>query len=329
MLKLIAAYWQSQLVFVAAKLGIADVLVAGPLTAAEIAARVGADAVTLHRILRALASVGVFAKDSLERYRLTPLAQTLRSDHPESLRNFALMLVDKYNWDAWGALDHAVTTGGSAFEHVHGMLPFPFMQANPDKEAMFAASMASLSALENGAIARGYKFGKLRKIVDVGGAHGHLLASILRLHMRLRGVLFDQPQVIEAATKTGFVTATDVRDRCEARSGDFFVSVPAGADAYLLKYILHDWEDEKCVRILVSCREAMAEDGRVLVVDRILRGANRPDWGKLLDINMMVIPGGRERTKEEFRRLFALAGLRLKRVIRTASPLKILEGIAV
>jgi hypothetical protein len=208
------------------------------------------------------------------------------------------------------------------------MLPFPFMQAHPDKEAMFSASMASLSVLENGALARGYKFGKLRKIVDVGGAHGHLLASILRLHMRLRGVLFDQPQIIDAATKTGFITGVDVRDRCEAQSGDFFVSVPAGADAYILKYILHDWEDEECVRILVNCRKAMAEDGRVLVVDRVLRGANRPDWGKLLDINMMVVPGGRERTKEEFRRLFGRAGLRLKRVIRTASPLKILEGVA-
>jgi hypothetical protein len=327
MLKLIAAYWQSQLVFVAAKLGIADVLIAGPLTVEEIAKRVGAHVPTLRRIMRALASLGVFAKDSLDRYRLTPLAQTLRSDHPDSLRNFALMLVDTYNWDAWGALVHAVTTGESAFEHVHGMPPFPFMQAHPEKEKMFSASMASLSTLENGAVARAYKFGKLRTFVDVGGAHGHLLASILRIHARLRGVLFDQPQVIEAATQTGYITASDVRARCEARGGDFFASVPAGADAYVLKYILHDWDDGDCIRILANCRRAMNEDGRVLVVDRVLRGANRPDWSKLLDINMMVVSGGRERTKEEFGQLFAGAGLRLKRVIRTASPLKILEAM--
>jgi O-methyltransferase domain/Dimerisation domain len=327
MLKLIAAYWQSQLVFVAAKLGVADVLIAGPLTAEEIARRVGADGPTLRRLLRALASLGVFARDSLDRYRLTPMAQTLRSDHPDSLRNFALMLVDGYNWDAWGALEHAVKTGESAFEHVHGMPIFPFMQAHPDKESMFSASMASLSALENGAIARAYKFGKLRKLVDVGGAHGHLLATILRLHIKVQGVLFDQPQVIEAAADTGFITASDVRGRCETQSGDFFASVPAGADAYVMKYILHDWEDENCIRILTNCRAAMSEDGRVLVVDRVLRGANRPDWSKLLDINMMVVPGGRERTKEEFRRLFMRAGLKLKRVIRTASPLKILEAV--
>ena len=328
MLKLIAAYWHSQLVFVAAKLGIADALKAGPLTVTEIAGRVDADSATLQRIMRALASLGVFAKDSLDRYRLTPLAHTLRSDHPESLRDFALMMVDGDAWKAWGALDHAAASGESPFEHVHGLRPFPYMQAHPEKEAMFSASMASLSAMENGAIARGYKFGKLRTLVDVGGAHGHLLASILRMHFKVEGVLFDQPQVVEAASGSGFVTAPDIQDRCRIEPGNFFESVPRGADAYIMKYVLHDWDDDQCVRILLNCRHAMADGGRVLVVERVLRGANRPDWGKLLDINMLVITGGRERTKEEFRRLFARAGLRLKRVIRTASPIKILEAIA-
>jgi hypothetical protein len=328
MLKLIAAYWHSQLVFVAAKLGIADALKAGPLTVAELAGRVDADSATLHRIMRALASLGVFAKDSLDRYRLTPLAHTLRTDHPESLRDFALMMVDGDSWKAWGALDHAATSGESPFEHVHGLFHFPFMEAHPEKEVLFSASMASLSAMENGAVARAYKFGKMRTLVDVGGAHGHLLASILRVHFRLQGVLFDQPQVIEAAAKSGFITAPDIGSRCETQSGDFFEAVPRGADAYIMKYVLHDWDDDRCVRILLNCRQAMADDGRVLVVERVLRGANRPDWGKLLDINMMVITGGRERTKEEFRRLFARAGLRLKRIIRTASPIKILEAIA-
>ena len=327
MLRLIAAYWQSQLVFVAAKLGIADVLAAGPLTVHEIAARAGAHPPHLQRVMRALASLGVFAEDGLGRYHLTPVAQTLRSDHPQSLRNFALMLVDDYNWRAWGALEHAVTTGGSAFEHVHGMFPFPFMQAHPDKEKMFAASMASLSGLENAAVARAYKFGKLRTLVDVGGAHGHLLATILRTYARLRGVLFDQPQVLEAATQTGFVTAPDVRARCQLVSGDFFSSVPAGADGYVMKYVLHDWDDEKSIRILSNCRKVMVADGRVLVVDRVIAGGNRPDWGKLVDINMMVVPGGRERTMEEFRALFASAGLRLRRVIKTASQLCILEAV--
>jgi len=328
MLERIAAYWQSQLVFVAAKLGIADVLVAGPLTVDEIAARVGAHPPYLKRVLRALASVGIFASDPHGRFHLTRLAQTLRSDHPESLRNFALMLVDDYNWSAWGALEHSVRTGTSAFEHVHGAPAFLWMREHPEKEKMFSASMASLSAVENAAVARAYAFAKLRKVVDVGGAHGHLLAAILRSYIKVRGVLFDQPPVIEEAGRTGFISAADVAGRCEAVGGDFFESVPAGADAYVLKYIIHDWDDEKGVRILQNCRKAMAAEGRVLVVDHVVAAGNKFDWGKLIDINMMVMMGSKERTKDEFRQLFARAGLRLKRVIRTASSLSILEGVA-
>jgi hypothetical protein len=164
--------------------------------------------------------------------------------------------------------------------------------------------------------------------VDVGGAHGHLLATILRNYIKLRGVLFDQPPVIEEAAKTGVITASDIAARCEAVGGDFFESIPTGADAYVLKYIVHDWDDEKGVRILQNCRKAMAEDGRVLVIDHLVAAGNRFDWGKLMDINMMVMMGSKERTKDEFRQLFARAGLRLKRVIRTASPLSILEGVS-
>jgi hypothetical protein len=328
MLERIGAYWQSQLVFVAAKLGIADVLVDGPLTAEEIASRVGAHAPYLKRTLRALASLGIFAADPHDRFHLNRLSQTLRSDHPESLRNFALMMVDDYNWSAWGALEHTVRTGESAFEHVHGAPAFPWLREHPDKERMFSASMASISAMENTAVARSYAFGKLERIVDVGGAHGHLLATILRSYVRLQGVLFDQPQVIKEAAAAGFVTSHDISDRCQTTSGDFFESVPAGADAYVMKYIMHDWEDRDCVRILTNCREAMSATGRVLVVDHVVAPGNRFDWGKLLDINMMVMLGSRERTKDEFRLLLARAGLRLKRVIRTGTPLSILEGLA-
>jgi hypothetical protein len=328
MLERIAAYWQSQLVFVAAKLGIADALAAGPLTVHEIAARVGAHPPYLARVLRALASVGIFAADPHGRFHLTRLAQTLRSDHPESLRNFALMLVDDYNWSAWGALEHTVRTGEPAFEHVHGAPAFPWMREHPEKEKMFSASMASISVMENAAVTRAYAFGKVRKVVDVGGAHGHLLVSILRSYVKLRGVLFDQPPVIEEAAKSGFLSASDLAGRCEAVGGDFFDSVPPGADTYVMKYIIHDWDDDKSVRILQNCRKAMGEDGRVLVIDHVVTAGNRFDWGKLMDINMMVMLGSKERTKDEFRQLFARAGLRLKRVVRTASSLSILEGVA-
>jgi SAM-dependent methyltransferase len=327
MLERIAAYWQSQLIFVAAKLGIADALVDGPLTVEEIATRVGADTESLKRVLRALASLGIFAADPHGRFHLTRLAQTLRSDHPESLRDFALMLVDDYNWSAWGALEHSVRTGNSAFERVHGASAFAWMREHPDKEKMFSASMASISVMENAAVARAYAFGKLSSVVDVGGAHGHLLVAILRSYVKLRGVLFDQPAVIEEAARVGFVTASDVSGRCETRGGNFLESVPSGADAYLLKYVIHDWDDERSVRILQNCRRAMSGDGRVLVVDHVVAPGNRFDWGKLMDINMMVMMGSKERTKDEFRQLFARAGLRLKRVIRTGSPLSILEGV--
>jgi O-methyltransferase domain/Dimerisation domain len=327
MIERIAAYWQSQLVFVAARLGIADVLIEGPLTVEEIAVRVRAHAPSLRRILRALASLGVFAADPHGRFHLNRLSQTLRSDHPESLRNFALMMVDDYNWSAWGSLEHTVKTGESAFEHHHGSSVFPWLREHPEKERMFSASMASLSVMENAAVARSYAFGKLDQIVDVGGAHGHLLTTILRSYIRLRGVLFDQPQIVREALQAGFITSPDVQSRCEVSSGDFFVSVPQGADAYLMKYIIHDWDDEQCIRLLSNCRAAMHSNGRVLVVDHVVAPGNRFDWSKLLDINMMVMLGSKERTKEEFRQLFTRSGLRLKRVIRTGTPLSILEAL--
>jgi hypothetical protein len=327
MRSMLAMYFISQMLFSVAKLGVTDALAEKPLAPDVIAKRVGAHAPFLRRVLRALASVGVFAEDARGRFRLTPLGQTLRSDRPGSLRDFALMLPADYNWQAWGALSHALETGGSAFEHVHGMPNFDYLKQHPEKDRAFAASMASISGTENAAIACAYAFGRFQKLVDVGGAHGHLLAAILRRHKKLRGVLYDQPQVVAGAAASGFIAAPDVRERVDVAGGSFFESVPSGADGYLLKYILHDWDDEKSMRILGHCRDAMTADGRVLVVDHVIRQGNSADWAKLLDIMMMVGPGGQERTREEFRALFARVGLRLARVIPTKSPLSILEAV--
>ena len=326
MLGLITGYWVSQMVFVAAKLGIADVLAKGPRTPAAVAEQVGAHAPFVHRLLRTLASVGVFWEMPNGRFRLTPAAATLRSDVPGSLRDFALMIIDDYNWAGWGALFHGVQTGGVAFDHVHGQRFFDYLVAHPDKEKRFAASMASISGAENGAVARAYDFGRLGRLVDVGGAHGHLLATILRRHRKPRGVLYDQPQVVAGATASGFLAGLD--DRVEVAGGDFFASVPAGADAYMMKYIIHDWDDDRCVRILGLCRDAMASGGRVLVVENVIEPGNRPGWPKLLDINMLALLTGKERTKAEFRDLFARAGLTLRRVVPTASPISVLEATA-
>jgi hypothetical protein len=327
MLGLVTGYWVSQLVFAVATLGIADLVAKGPKTVEELARRTGTKAPFLRRALRALASVGVFAETADGRFRSTPLAATLRSGVPGSLRDFARMIADDYNWAAWGELGHALRTGEIPFDHVHGKPVFPFLRDHPDKDEIFSASMASISGVENPAIARAYDFGRFATLVDVGGAHGHLLATILRRHKKLRGVLYDQPQVVAAAAKSGFLTPPALARRCEIEGGDFFESVPEGAGGYLMKYILHDWDDDTALKILRNCRSAMAPSGRVLVVDHVIPPGNAASWGKLLDINMMVVPGGKERTKTEFRDLFHRAGLKLTRVVPTATPLSILEAV--
>jgi hypothetical protein len=328
MMDLISGFWVSQLLFTVAKLGVADELVRGPLRVETIAKRVGAHAPYLRRVLRALASLGIFAEDASGRFRLTPLARMLRSNYPGSLRNFILMITDDYNWQAWGALSEVIKTGESPFEHVHHTSFFEYLHRHPDKEQKFAASMAGVSTVETGAVVQAYPFGEFSKLVELGGAHGHLLATILRRHRKLKGVLYDLPDVVATAGDSGFVTAPEIRDRCETVGGDFFDSVPEGSDGYLMKHVIHDWDDARSVRILRNCREAMARDGRVLVVDNVVQPGNGADSVKLMDVNMMVAaPGGLERTREEFRTLFGEAGLRLKRVIPTEASISILEGV--
>lgn len=328
MLAHVTGFWVSQLIYVAARLGIADQLGRGPQTPAALARKVGAHAPSLRRVLRALASVGIFAETSNGRFRLTPLAATLRSDAPGSLRPFALMIINGYNWNAWRELLHGVQTGDLPFDHVHGVPAFEYLRAHPDTEREFSAAMASISGPQTAAVARALDYGRFRTLVEVGGAHGHLLSTILRRHRRLRGVLYDQPQVVAGAAASGFVTGPALAGRCTIQGGDFFIDVPAGADAYIMKYILHDWTDDQCTRILANCRRAMAPGGRVLVVEHVIRPGNAPDWAKLLDINMLVIPGGQERTRAEFAALFERAGLCLLRVHKTAAALSVIEAAA-
>lgn len=328
MLQLITGYWVSRAVFVFAKLGIADRLAAGPRTAADLAGDVRVDPRCLHRLLRMLAGSGVLASDRDGRFRLTPLGETLRSEVPDSMRGFAIMMVEDYNWDAWKGLGWSVETGQTAFEKVFGKRIFDYFDEHPADRKVFGESMASLSGTENPAVAAAYDFSKVQRIVDVGGSLGHLLATILRANPLLRGVLYDLPGVVAAARKDVHVTAAGVAERCELVQGDFFEKVPADADAYIMKYVLHDWEDERALAILRNCRKAMSEGGRVLAVDNVVAPGDAPHWGKMLDINMMVLGGGMERTEEEFRDLFARAGLRLVRVIPTDCPLSIVEGMA-
>jgi hypothetical protein len=329
MLELLTGHWIAQMLFTVIKLGVPDAVARRALPPHEIARAVGADGAYLRRVLRALAGVGVFAEDARGRFKVTPLGRTLCSDAPGSMRDFALMIGDEYNFHSWEALLEAVKQGRTAFDLAYQQPIFEYLRAHPDKDREFSAAMASISGTENDAVARAYPFGKFAKLVDVGGAHGHLLAAILRRHKKLRGVLYDQPQVVAGAGASGFVTAPGVQERCEVAGGSFFDSVPAGADAYLMKYIIHDWDDAKCARILGHCRDAMADGGRVLIVERVIRPGNAPDWSKWLDINMLVGPGGQERTRREFETLLASAGLALVKVHPTKSPLSIVEAAKV
>ena len=326
MLELLTGHWIAQMLFTVVQLGVPDAIARRALLPDELGRTVGADGAYLRRVLRALAAVGVFAEDARGRFKATPLGRTLCGDTPGSMRDFALMIGDEYNFHSWEALPEAVKQGRTAFDLAYHQPIFEYLRAHPDKDRQFSAAMASISGTQNDAVARAYPFGKFAKLVDVGGAHGHLLAAILRRHKKLRGVLYDQPQVVAGAAASGFVTAPGIRERCEVVGGSFFDSVPAGADAYLMKYIIHDWDDAKCARILGHCRDAMAKGGRVLIVERVIRPGNAPDWSKWLDINMLVGPGGVERTRREFEALLASAGLSLVRVHPTKSPLSIVEA---
>jgi O-methyltransferase domain/Dimerisation domain len=323
MLNLVIGHWVSRLVQVAAQLNIADLLKAGPRTAEELAKAAHVRAPQLYRVLRALASVGVFAETKNGRFKLTPLAATLQTRVPGSMRTAALMLNSDWQWDAWQKLLDGVASDDVPFVKAHGMSVFEYLEKHPDDLAAFHDSATGLT---NPAIAAAYNFSKFHTLVDVGGSHGALLSTILKAHPSLKGVLFDQPSVIAGAKKGRHLAEAGIAGRCKFESGSFFVSVPVGADAYIMKYILHDWDDERCVKILSNCRSAMNKNGRVLVVDSVVPPGNEPGYVKLLDIEMLVI-GGRERTKADFSSIFRKSGLKLTRVVTTKSQLSIVEGV--
>jgi hypothetical protein len=323
MLNLIIGHWVSRLIQVAAQLNIADLLKAGPRTAEDLAKAAHVRAPQLYRVLRALASIGVFSETKNGRFKLTPLAATLQTGVPGSMRTAALMLNSDWQWDAWQKLLEGVASNDVPFVKAHGMSVFEYLEKHPDDLAAFHDSATGLT---NPAIAAAYNFSKFRTLVDVGGSHGALLATILKAHPSLKGVLFDQPSVVAGAKSDRHLADAGIAGRCRFESGNFFVSVPARADAYIMKYILHDWDDERCVKILSNCRAAMAKNGRVLVVDSIVPPGNAPGYVKLLDIEMLII-GGRERTKADFSSIFRKSGLKLTRVVATRSPLSIVEGV--
>jgi len=328
MQNLIAGHWLTRLIYIAAELRLADLLKAGPRTVEALGKEAGVQAPELYRVLRALASVGVFAETTGRRFKLTPLAATLQTGVPGSMRAMALVENTRFVRDAWLHLLQGVKTGESPFLKAHGVPFFEYLERHPDDLQLFGEYMTSVSAAESPAIAAAYKFSGFRNLVDVAGGHGSMLATILKANPKLTGVLFDLPAVIARAGKDKHVTAKGIAKRCTLEGGDVFESVPKGGDAYIMKHIIHDWDDEHGVKILANCRAAMNEKGKVLVVDNVIGPGNDPSWGKLLDVAMLTATdGGRERTKAEFVAIFKQAGLKLTRVVPTKCPLSIVEGV--
>jgi hypothetical protein len=323
--QLIDGYRITQMIHVAAKLGLADLLADGPQSSGDLAAQTHTHAPALYRLLRALSSFGVFREEAPDRFALTALAEPLRTEVPSSVRGVALFAGEPQSWLPWGDLAHTVTTGESAFRHVFGVDNWTYRSTHPEANATFNAFMTSNSLRDIAAILAAYDFGGFTTLVDVGGGQGALLAGILQAHPALRGVLFDQPHVVALAPPV--LEAAGITDRCTVVAGDFFQAVPPGGDIYVLRRIIHDWDDAESAAILRQCHRAMSAEGTLLLIEGVIQPANQPDVTKLSDINMMVSQGGRERTAEEYAALLAEAGFRMTRVLPTEWRSSIVEAV--
>ena len=327
MLQMISGTWVAQAIYVAAKLGIADLLKDSPKSSQKLAEATGVDARSLYRVLRALASIGVFAEGEDNCFHLTPLSACLQTGVPDSVRHIAIMYGEAFNWQPWGNIFHSVKTGKTAFGHVFGMEFFEYLTQNPEAGKIFDGAMTDFTTTLTANITADYDFSSFRKIVDVAGGQGGLISSILKAHPTMQGVLFDLPQTIENAK--AFIEAQGVTSRCELVGGNFFESVPSGGDAYIMKSIIHDWDDEKAIAILKNCHKAMVENGKLLLVEMVIGPGNQTSLGKFIDLAMLVMACGCERTEAEYRALFEASGFRLTNIFNTQSTMNVIEGVRV
>jgi hypothetical protein len=306
-----------------AQLGIPDLLDEAPKSAEELARQIGADPQALYRLMRATASVGVLSEGPEGEFSQTPMSKVLRSDATPCLRAFAMMGGREWHGRGWSNLEYCVRTGKQALEQIYGAHVFEYLKQNPAEGKTFHDAMTELSMIDSPAVAEAYNFEGIRTIVDIAGGHGLLLATILKKYPHLRGTLYELPHVLEGAANGPL---KPVMDRCSLASGDMFSSVPAGADAYIMKHIIHDWQDELCIQLLKACRKAVNPGGKLLVVDSVIQPGNEFSPDKFIDLQMLIFPSGCERTEKQFRQLFTAAGWQLTRIIPGASA-SIVEGI--
>ena len=321
--RMASGYWISQALRCAAQLNIADHLKEKSRSAEELAERCKAQSGPLYRLLRALASAGIFREDAKRRFSLTPLAELLRSNHPHSQKSFVLMITGP-SYQAWANLGYALETGNAAFDKTHGMGLFKYLTAHPETGKIFDAAMTGIHGGETQPMIDAYDFSVFKTVADIGGGNGLTLAAVLNHYAGVNGILFDLPQVVKRAVP--IITQSGLADRVRLEGGDFFREVPK-ADAYVLRHIVHDWSDDGAAAILRNCRTAMNKGGKVLIVETVIPVDNEPCFGKWLDLMMLVI-GGKERTAEQYKLLLEEAGLKLSRIIPTSAAISIVEGVA-
>src|SRR6516162_2928886 len=317
---LLSGYWYTQTIYVAAKLSLAEHLKDGPRAAQDLAQATGTNPRALYRLLRALASLGIFAEEQ-GRFVLTPLAECLLDPSMKALATVR----GEFQYRAWGELLHSVETGHSAFEKVYGKPIFDYLSDHADMGNLFDQAMTGVHGRETEAMLEAYDFTGIGTLADIGGGNGSVLMAILRRYPAMHSILFDLPAVSERAKAN--LEAAGVEGRCLVLDGSFFESVPLGADAYLMRHIIHDWDDDKSLTILRNCRRAMGQSGKLLIVEGVVPPGNEPSVSKFFDLAMMALPGGMERTEEEYRRLLEATGFRLNRVVPTRTWVSVIEGI--
>lgn len=319
------AHWASTILYVTAKLNLADHLADGPKSAAALAETTASHPPSMYRLLRTLTHLGLLSENtSAHTFALTPLGAALRSGAPGAARASVLTLASESWMRGFAQLPYSIQTGKSGFEKLYEMPVFDWLAQNPEDASLFSQTMVGIHGAEPAAVAKAYDFSALKTIVDVGGATGHLLATILERNPASRGVLYDLPHVVRDAPAQ--LSARGLGDRIKIEPGSFFDKVPAGGDAYLMSHIIHDWPEDKCLTILTNCRRAMSAESRLLIIEMVLPAGDAPHPGKLLDMMMLVGPGGQERTEREYGELLAKAGLRLTRVVPTESPVSVVEA---
>ncbi len=315
----------SQAIHVATKLDIPGLLKDGPKSSAELAQATETHAPSLYRLLRALASAGIFVEDVQSRFALTSLGELLRRDVPGSMAAAGLLFGSTLQWPALGELLYSIQTGKPAFDHHFGMTLWEYYMSHPEEHELFQYAMSSFSAAETHAILQAYDFSAFQTVIDVAGGHGRLLLAILNAYPEIRGTLLELPEVARQAE--GVFKAAGVAQRCEVIDGDMFVSIPAGRDAYIMKTVIHDWQDEQALTLLKQCQRAMPAHAKLLLISEVIAPANVSDPSKFMDLNMLISFGGCERTSAEFEALLDAVNLKLERIIWTRSPLHIIECV--